>query len=412
MTSALTDAVAATRAAEQRKAARALLRRPLLRADGRDAEMFVLVARHARELREWFDRETGWRLSITSEVARLAKTVPDHTDPTHPATDIARKIPFGRRRYVLVCLALAVLERSDNQITLGRLAEQVMLAAADPELRDAGIVFTLDRRDERGDLVAVVRLLLDLGVLVRVAGEEQSFVDHSGDVLYDVRRRVTSALLTSVRGPSVVQKHTFADRLTELNHELPATTDDLRNRRTRQHLTRILLDEPVLYYDRLATDEQAYLTGQRAAICGRITAFTGLVPEVRAEGIAMVDPHDELTDIRMPEVGTDGHVTLLIAGRLAESVGAEVPVSQLHALVRDLAKEYVRQRVWRAGSAEPGAEVGLVETAVDKLAALRLLERAPRGADPAWVRPLAAIARYGLDTPTVAEPTPRRESRR
>ena len=59
MTGTLTDTLAATRVAEQRKAARALLRRPLLRANGRDTELFVLVARHARELREWFDRETA-----------------------------------------------------------------------------------------------------------------------------------------------------------------------------------------------------------------------------------------------------------------------------------------------------------------------------------------------------------------
>ena len=31
----------------------------------------------------------------------------------------------------------------------------------------------------------------------------------------------------------------------------------------------------------------------------------------------MVDPDDELTDVRMPASGTDGHVTLLIAEHLA-----------------------------------------------------------------------------------------------
>ncbi|WP_433522606.1 TIGR02678 family protein [Nocardia pseudovaccinii] len=408
MTSALTDAVVATRAAEQRKAARALLRRPLLRADSRDAEMFALVTRHAQELREWFDRETGWRLSVSGEVARLFKVVADTADPTHPAVDAGRKLAFGRRRYVLVCLALAVLERSDNQITLGRLAEQIVLAAADPELVAAGIVFTLQRRDERGDLVAVVRLLLDLGVLDRVAGEEQSFIDHGGDVLYDVRRRITSALLTSVRGPSMVRANGFADRLAELTHEMPATTDDLRNRRIRQRLTRILLDEPVLYYERLGEDERAYLTGQRAAICARIATFTGLVAEVRAEGIAMVDPGDELTDIRMPEVGTDGHATLLIAERLARSIGARVPVPELRVWMAGLAKEYVRQRVWRAGSAETGAETELVEAALTKLEALRLVHRSPRATDEEWVLPLPAIARYGVDAPTVAEPTGRK----
>lgn len=400
----LADANAANRAADRRKAARGLLRRPLLRADGRDADVFILVTRHARELREWFDRETGWRLLVNGEVARLLKSPATVDDHTHPAVDVTRKAPFGRRRYVLTCLALAALERSDAQTTLGRLAEQIVLAAAAPEFTDAGVVFTLERREERSDLVAVARLLIELGVLTRVAGDEQSFVDHSGDVLYDVRRRVTSSLLTTVRGPSVVQAEGFDERLDDITRELPATTDELRNRRIRHRLTRILLDEPVLYIDSLDDDERAYLSNQRSAIVSRIAAFTRLVAEVRAEGIAMVDPSDELTDVRMPEIGTDGHVTLLVAERLARSIGTPVLVSKLHAWVASQAKVYVPQRVWRRTAAEPGAAQELTETALVKLEALRLVTRSPRADSPEWVLPRPAIARYRLGTPTVSEP--------
>ena len=102
---------------------------------------------------------------------------------------------------MLLCLALSVLERADAQITLGRLAEGVLVAAGEPELADAGVVFTLSRRDERSDLVAVVRLLLGLGVLERVAGDEDAYLSDTGDVLYDVRRRVLAALLTGGARP-------------------------------------------------------------------------------------------------------------------------------------------------------------------------------------------------------------------
>jgi uncharacterized protein (TIGR02678 family) len=170
------DAVTAGRRSELTKAARGLLRRPVLRAHGPDAELVVLVRRHASELRSWFDRNTGWRLVVDSEVARLVKAVPDTADATHPARDPRSRAPFSRRRYVLTCLALAVLERADAQITLGRLAEQIVLAAADPDLAAAGVTFVLERREERTDLVSVVRLLLDLGVLSRVAGDEDAFV--------------------------------------------------------------------------------------------------------------------------------------------------------------------------------------------------------------------------------------------
>lgn len=393
----LTDAVAANRIAEQRKAARALLRTPLLRADGAGAGAFVMVTRHARELREWFDRETGWRLLVNSEVARLVKTVPDSSDHTHAAVDRHRKLAFNRRRYVVFCLALATLERADSQVTLGRLAEHIVTAAAASELATAGLTFTLGSRDERSDLVAVVRLLLEFGVLTRVAGDEQAFVDNTGDALYDVRRRITSALLATARGPSMVVAESIEDRLAGVTAELPAASDDERNRRMRFQLTRILLDEPVVYYETLDESELAYLTRQRSAICARIHAFTGLVAEIRAEGIAMVDPFDDLTDVRMPEVGTDGHVTLLVAEWLSRRVGALVPLGELERGVANIAADYVRRRVWKRVASEAGAELELVDIALTKLEALRLVER-----EPGHVRPLPAIARYGLAEPTVS----------
>ncbi|GAA4382842.1 TIGR02678 family protein [Tsukamurella soli] len=397
----LTDALTATLADERRRAARAVLRRPLLRADGAHADAFVLVTRHQSHLRDWFDRETGWRLLVNSEVARLVKTPAYAGDHTHPALDPARGLAFTRRRYVLVCLALAALERADAQITLGRLAEQLVMAAAEPELADAGIDFTLERRDERSDLVAVARLLLSMGALTRVAGDEQAFVDSTGDVLYDVRRRVTSALLATARGPSVVGEERFADRLDAVTAEPPAGTDELRNRRIRHRLTRILLDEPVLYYNSCTEAELVYLTSQRSAICQRISAFTGLVPEIRAEGIAMVDPADDLTDVRMPEVGTDGHAALLLAERLASAIGTPVPVPDLQTWIADIATDLVARRLWKRAAGEPGAERELIDTALRKLEALRLVERSPRGDAPPWVRPLPAIARYALTAPTV-----------
>src|SRR6202167_42801 len=90
--------------AQRRAALRALLARPLLVADT-DGETLVLVRRHLTELREWLNRETGWRLVADSETARLFKTAPGLSDATHPARG-HNKEPFGRRRYVTLCLAL------------------------------------------------------------------------------------------------------------------------------------------------------------------------------------------------------------------------------------------------------------------------------------------------------------------
>jgi len=382
-------------AARRRAALRTLLRRPLLTAES-DPRGLALVRRYEADLRAWLSRETGWRLQVDSETARLYKTAPTLEDGTHPARGKAGE-PFGRRRYVVLCLALAVLERSDAQTTLGRLAEEVLNAAAEPDL---AFPFTLDGRAERSDLVAVVRLLLGWGVLRRVAGDEQSYLSATGDVLYDVRRVVLATLLTGVRGPSTVTATEFEDRLAELTDEPVPDTDDLRNRALRQRLTRRLLEDPVVYYEDLDEVERAYLVSQRSALTRRIEEATGLVPEARAEGVAMVDPDDELTDVRMPEQRTDGHVTLLVAeylaGRAAAGPGG-TGREELAAFVRDAA---VRHRsYWRKGVTEPGAEEELLDVALGKLEALRLVEILPdRG-----VRARPAIARYALEEPTVRE---------
>ncbi|GAB3462374.1 hypothetical protein GCM10027570_48710 [Streptomonospora sediminis] len=394
--------------AEVRRAARALLREPLLRGGGRTADDFRLVRQHARELRDWFDRNTGWGLHVDSETARLRKAPGTPDDPTHPARETGgAKLPFTRRRYVLLCLALAVLERSEAQIALGRLAEQVVLEAADPALAAAGISFTLEERSERADLVAVVRLLSRLGVITLVAGDDEDYLRSTGDALYDVRRRVLAGLLAGGVGPSMVAAGTTPERLAALTADPvleSMDSADLRNRRLRHTLTRRLLDDPVLYYSALTDDEKAYLASQRTAITTRIAELTGLVAEPRAEGIAMVDPDDDLTDVRMPERGTHGHVTLLLAEYLAAGPPRPVPRAELEEQVRAFAKQAGGH--WSKTAKEPGAEHDLVARAIEKLEALSLARTTP-DSDGSWsVRALPALARFAVGEPVVRGGTP------
>ncbi|GAA3888059.1 hypothetical protein GCM10022381_32470 [Leifsonia kafniensis] len=402
---------------DTQRAARALLRHPLIRST--DEERFRLVKRHQAELREWFEINTGWGLHVDSEVARLAREPATLDVSTHPFVARTGKVPFARRRYVLLMLCLAVLERGDAQIALGRLAELVVVTATNPELARSGFAFSLQTRDERSDLVAAVQLLLDWGVLVRVAGDETEFVQHAGDALYDVSRRVLSQLLVTRRGPSTVGASTFDERLRALRDRGIAPSDELRNLQLRHSLTRRLLDDPVVYFADLDDDEAGYLRGQRSAICKRITELTGLVAEYRAEGLAMVDLDDELTDLRMPEKGTDGHVALLLAEYLAgagapehDVTGHDVPghhafehdfpehdafvhdVDDLRAHIRSIAPSFTSY--WRKGAVDDGADAALVRTALAKLAGLHLIElRGDR------VRVLPALARFTVTEPTI-----------
>jgi uncharacterized protein (TIGR02678 family) len=381
--------------AQRRAALRALLIRPLLVADT-DGETLILIRRHLAALRDWLNRETGWRLAADSETARLFKTAAVLSDASHPARG-HNKEPFSRRRYVTLCLALSALARADAQTTLGSLADDVLTAAAEPELVSAGFTLSLDSRADRSDLVAVVRLLLGWGALSRVAGDEDAYLSAGADVLYDVRRPVLGVLLSGTRGPSTVTAATFPGRLAELTAEPVAESDELRNQLLRRRLTRRLLEDPVVYYDELDEDERAYLLSQRHAIARRIEEATGLIPEMRAEGIAMVDPDDELTDVRMPEQRTDGHLTLLVAEYLARR--EQATVDELRAFVRRAAAEHATY--WRKGVTEPGAEAELLDIALEKLSALRLVERGLAEADMHVVRSRPAIARFALDEPTI-----------
>ncbi|MEV7930878.1 TIGR02678 family protein [Kitasatospora sp. NPDC088779] len=384
----MTDAEIRT---ERRRAARALLAQPLMTSG---SEEFRLVRKHAGELAAWFTHETGWRLLVDTETARLYKTPARLDDTTRPARAPRTKVAFTRRRYVLLCLALVVLERADAQITLGRLAEGVLTAAGDPVLSASGIEFRMDRREERSDLVAAVRLLLEWGVLHRVAGDEEAYLsESSNDVLYDVRRRVLAALPAATRGPSTVEATDPDRRLVELTREVAPDTEELRLRALRHRLTRRLLDDAVVYYAELPEDEHTYLVSQRYAITRRISELTGLVAELRSEGIAMVDPDDELTDVRMPEQGTEGHVTLLVAAHLATTDGGHTE-PQLVELVRQLAVQH--RAYWRKSAAEPAAAAELLAQALGRLAALDLIARS---GETVTAKP--ALVRYALAAPTV-----------
>src|SRR6266545_2742168 len=262
---------------ERRRALRALLRHPLLTRAGPDPAAFGLVRRHAGWLREWLATNAGWSLQVDTGLARLRKLPGRLDDRTRPALAEPARTPFSRRRYVLACLALAALERADAQVTLGWLADRVLALAA---------------------------------------------------------------LLVTQRGPSTVAAADLEARLQAITEELVPDSDDGRNRAIRHALARRLLDDPVLYHDELTEPERAYLTRQRGFLVQRVSEATGLVAEVRAEGVAMLAPSSEATDLAMPEEGTEGHGTLLLAEHLAalarEHPGVPVPVAALEARLEAL----------------------------------------------------------------------------
>jgi uncharacterized protein (TIGR02678 family) len=388
---------------EFRTAVRALLMTPLMTPAPED---FAAVRRQADALRDWFSRETGWVLHIEREGARLYKRPANLADAT-------RGLPgYERRRYVLLCLACAVLERAEPQITLRVLGERLLLLASEPALDAHDFSFTLAAQHERRELVAVCRTLLDAGVLLRVAGDEDAFVqtgsNHSvqGDALYDVQRRTLAGMLAAARGPSTWTAEeapvSFDARLMSLVDEHVADSDEGRRTALRHQLARRLLDDPVVYTADLDTDARAYFINQRGTLATRLCEATGLTTEQRAEGLALIDEGGTLTDIAMPAEGTEAHVTLLVAEYLASGLrqlatARARPEQDIAEFLRRSSEHY--GRYWRKSAREPGAEKELAAIALDRLEKLQLITR-----HTGTVQALPALARFALGDSVVRTP--------
>lgn len=373
---------------EFRAALRALLMTPLM---SPAHEQFVAVRRQAERLREWFMRETGWVLQVERDGARLFKRPADLANAQRGLPD------YDRRRYVLLCLACAVLDRADAQITLRLLGERLLLLAAEPALAASGFQFTLGAQHERRELVAVCRTLLALGVLQRVAGDEDGFVaagNPQADALYDVQRRALSGLLAAVRGPSTWAPAdapaTLDQRLHALTDEHLADSDEARRGALRHQLARRLLDDPVVYCAALDAETLAYFMNQRGTLASRLCEATGLLAEQRAEGLALVDEADTLSDLALPAEGTDAHVALLLVQQLAETGTGATPIRREQDVVTLLREAKASQgRYWRKSAREPGAERELAAVAIGRLEQLQLLAR-----QGDQLQALPAVARY------------------
>ena len=390
--------------AGRRRALRALLRNPLLPAVGETADEYMLVRRHSEWLKRWLTTFPAWSLHIDREVARLRKIPADVVDETRPAIDRRSGTAFTRRRYALLCLALAALEKLDAQTTLGQVAQTVMeLVSADRDLQAAGLVFDIGNYDQRRDLVHAVRLLVDTGVLHRRDGDERQFLnrDDSSDILYDINRHILAAMLHGSRSPSDIEataqrsnRNSLAERAARLVDDPALPGEDARLQQIRSRLVRALLDDPILYFRDLNDEERKYLERHRGYLVRQICEATGLIAEIRGEGIALVDDTGDLTDLKLPDDGTTERLSLMLVQWCAEYLrtGAEaaLPVSAVEEHIRDLIR--LQGSEWPKEVREGGAETrlaALTDDALARLLALRLVQLTTDG-----VVPLAACGRY------------------
>ncbi|MEZ0257812.1 MAG: TIGR02678 family protein [Chthoniobacter sp.] len=399
------EQVANRDAEDRQQALRALLRHPLIVADDPElGEDFARIRRHGDSLRAWFSLHTGWSLDITAECARLYKVPGRLTDSTRGAVSGKEGSVFNQRRYILFCLALAVLVRGESQITLGELAQAIVRLWMDEESLNH-IAFDLEAVDSRRDLVAAVRLLLTCNALGKVDGDDQRFIQsQKNNALYDVRHHVIYRLLSARRPPSMIKESGWRERLAALADESKFQTGEQRNLQIRHEINRRLLDDPLLYLPGdLSQDAQEYFAKQRPFIIKALEEATGMEIEDRRDGIALSDRYGDCTDIGLPEEGTDGHATLLTAeylGRLRhERPGEIIPFAVVEQFLAEQAQQF--RKFWRRDATAPGGEQALAREVLHRLESLDLVRRFEHG-----VLPMAAIHRYRheLRSRTVAAP--------
>lgn len=371
-----------TAAAERRRAIRLLLRHPFITPERPDADGFALVRKLADGLISFFSTQLGYRLFVEPDLARLHKTSPFGLGSARPLQTRSGR-PFDPRRYSLFCLSLAVLERVESQMSLSQLAAGVQLLTAS----DDGLAgFDPDRYPERRAFVHAVQAVADLGAISLRDGDEEGFARGGGDALYDVSPRLIAQLLVASARPST------ANEPTALAPDPYPDTDEGRARRARHSLMRRLVEEPVVYLDDLTEQELAYLRVQRHTMIRNLEESCGFEVEVRAEGLACIDPDEHVTDLRFPSHGTVAHAALLLSEEFTEHARTHpgngvVARPEIADIVERLATEH--RAHWRADVTEKGGPERLAEEAIEYLSAFSLVR-----ANHSGVTARPALARF------------------
>ncbi|GIF43034.1 TIGR02678 family protein [Actinoplanes xinjiangensis] len=317
--------------AERRRAIRALLAAPLLLPDSDD---FALVRRHAEWLRTWFGTFLGYRLVVEAGFARLFKPGPG---PGRGRPLLRPSGPFTPRMYAYLALTTAVLLTAPEQVLLSQLVADIRAAAVEAgiELGDA------QRPAERRALGAALRQMVAWSGLREEQGSVAGYADdEQAEALLTVDRDVVAHLLSTVPGRAATPE------------EFVVLAADAGPGGSRHRVRRRLVEEPVVYVDDLDAADRVWLRREQRRDERSYLDYAGLQAELRAEGVALLDPDETLTDVTFPGNGTVAQAALLtigvLAGRLRPEpgslvVGVPVPAGMLDEVVVELAGRHARR---------------------------------------------------------------------
>lgn len=367
-------------AAERRRAARALLREPLLSGDGASAEDFRLVRRHRTELARMFADGLGYRLVVDPGAARLFKPGLGRS-PSRPLTR-GSGAPFTPRAYAMLCLTLAALTQARQQLLVDELVAAIRSAAV-----EAGLDVDLDQISDRRALYAALVALIRYGVLHERDGDLERWTNDGRTLtLLDVRRDRLGLMVSAPLAGSATPDELLATAA------LPSAAGGAR-----VAIRRMLTESPVMSVSGLSVEYAEWWRRNRNREREWFRDRFGLELELRAEGALAVDPEEELTDVSFPGGGSARHFALLLLSALvgvARARGADEPGRTWTQISGDevgavSAEVFGTWSKWL--KREHRERPGLVhEEALTLLAAVGLIERDESGT----LRVHAAAARY------------------
>ncbi|HVK20642.1 MAG TPA: TIGR02678 family protein [Actinokineospora sp.] len=281
-------------AANVARCAKVLLRHPLLRPGGPDGDLLPLVYRYRTALQEMFAALLGYRLVVERRFARLYKSGPG-ADPTRGEPGLSP------RAYAYVCLTMAALTGVGRQVLLSRLVADVRGAAG-----EAGISVVDDIADRRA-LTAALRHLIGLGVITETDGSVAGLIGEApAEALITIHTDLLGQLLA---GP--LAEATSADEL--------VTIAASPGRLGVEHaVRRRLVENPVTLHADLPADEADWLLRRQRRESVVLERCFGLITETRAEGVAVTDPEEYLTDVVFPATGTVARIALLALPELLD----------------------------------------------------------------------------------------------
>ncbi|GAA4635918.1 hypothetical protein GCM10023196_083500 [Actinoallomurus vinaceus] len=366
-------------AAERRTAARLLLREPLVTPETHPEE-FPLIRRHADELARQFGQFLGYRLVVEPGFARLLKAGLGHDSGRW--LERTSGAPFTPRTYAYLALALSVLVTAPEQLLLSEIVTRTRAAAA-----EAGIdLGEPNRIVERRALVAALKQLMTWHVLAEDEGSVESYSgDGTAEALLTVDREIARRLVSGPIGRAASPGELI---------ELAATPEHAG---ARHAVRRRLVETPVVYVGELTDEERDWLRRNQRREQRTFEEFLGLDAEIRAEGVALLDPAGELSDIEFPGTGTVPWAALLVLERLVAELtpdggSADIPDRRIESVLAELVDRH--RKAWAERYTD--APELLYQAVTDLLLRMRLIVRSGDGN----LRLLAAAARYSPEVTT------------